>query len=200
MKSPSMQLALFAFFIAFNSLASADMDLTEEAKHDEAFLRRYNCFPEHFHFDKYLADAKYAELIADSNRLERLGYLDRYILKYKAHALYKLRRYEEAVPVLEQSMQAEYVCQLTAFHGRFAHPLRIADAIALFNISEVYKAMSQTSLEKRYCREALERLRHTLLNDDRIPAERIDSVIARILHSFSLDAEIASNVTSGIKK
>lgn len=107
----------FVLLVVFIPLASADMDVTEEARNDKVFLRQHNCFPEHFRLDKYLADVKYNEIIESSNRLEHAGYLNRYILQYKAHALYRLRKYEEAVRVLQQSMHVMYVCRLTAFRG-----------------------------------------------------------------------------------
>lgn len=177
----------FLFGAAYSLTVNADMDLTEEAKNDEKFLREHKCFPEHFRLAQYLNDGQFWRVVKYSDTLERIGYRDRYVLIYKAHALYKLGRYQEAILGFEQSMRSEYICHLTAFRGRFMHPEKIADAITLFNVSEIYHALSEDSLEQQYFQEAMDLFRHSLIEQENVPAERVDGMVSRILATSSLN-------------
>lgn len=62
-----------------------------------------------------------------------------------------------------------------------ARPYKVSNAIILFNISEVYHAMSERSLEQRYYQESLDLLRETLIEEERIPPERAGDMMQRIL-------------------
>lgn len=184
---------IFALGLSFySSVTLCDMDLTEKAKKDKAFLLRHGCTPEFFSLRDHIEMGAYNRALADIERIERLGIFDRYVYEEKACAYYNFRKYDDAITALNCALQFGYVCELTSPRLRFVDPQAVAFGVIHFNISEIYSIKGETENRNKYFETAFETIKNVLNEKDNIPQGEIRNITQRLLSTKSLHRRCAN--------